>query len=257
MITEIACIADITTLREQTEHKGYIYRGQEEYSWELVTAIQRPENKLFLENEMKVYIEFRETILEKLSLHEQIHPQAAGQWLALMQHYCLPTRFLDWTENFNAGLYFACCKNQNIDGALYVLNPHPLYQAALEFMKSIPSPISAPEPPPFFKFPEARFTNFQRRQDPTRVVPIKPFVTNERQQIQNGVFTVSNNMAVPQNKIIQTSVPDSANNFVKVRIKQAAKSDILKFIKSNNGIDHDYLMSPIAELAGQIKTRYL
>lgn len=257
MITEIACIADVTTLREQTNHTDYIYRGQEEYSWELYAAIQRPENKRFLENEMKVCIEFRETVVENLLLHQQTHLQAAGQWLAIMQHYALPTRFLDWTENLNAGLYFVCCKNPSLDGALYALNPHPLYQASLGFMKSIPSPLSAEEPPPFFKFPEARFTNFQCRQESIRVVPIKPFASNERQQIQNGVFTVSNNMAVPQNKIIQTCVPDSSNNFVKVRIKQGAKSDILEFIKLNHGIDDNYLMSPIAELSGRLKSRYL
>ncbi len=43
-------------------------------------------------------------------------------WLALMQHYGLPTRLLDWSTNMLVGLYFAVNKDEDIDGSLYVLD---------------------------------------------------------------------------------------------------------------------------------------
>jgi hypothetical protein len=45
-------------------------------------------------------------------------------WLCLMQHYELPTRLLDWTENILIALFFAVKdkKHDNHDGLIYALN---------------------------------------------------------------------------------------------------------------------------------------
>lgn len=44
-----------------------------------------------------------------------------GNWIALMQHYNAPTRFLDWTASFYVGLYFAA-EDDTTDGAIWILN---------------------------------------------------------------------------------------------------------------------------------------
>ncbi|HGK4777903.1 TPA: FRG domain-containing protein, partial [Klebsiella quasipneumoniae] len=42
--------------------------------------------------------------------------------LTYAQHYGLPTRLLDWSENLLVALYFCCKENTNIDGNLFILN---------------------------------------------------------------------------------------------------------------------------------------
>ena len=42
------------------------------------------------------------------------------EWLAIAQHYGLPTRLLDWTLNPLVSLYFACKENELSDGVVYL-----------------------------------------------------------------------------------------------------------------------------------------
>lgn len=51
-------------------------------------------------------------------------------WLALMQHYRLPTRLLDWTELPLVAMFFAVCELSD-DGTLWMLNPYALNKVLL------------------------------------------------------------------------------------------------------------------------------
>ena len=44
----------------------------------------------------------------------------------LQQHYSMPTRLLDWTNNALAGLYFAVSSAPSTDGALYIMDAYIL-----------------------------------------------------------------------------------------------------------------------------------
>jgi hypothetical protein len=44
-------------------------------------------------------------------------------WLFLAQHYGLPTRLLDWTENPLVAAYFAALKHPDDDGCIWALRP--------------------------------------------------------------------------------------------------------------------------------------
>lgn len=52
-------------------------------------------------------------------------PEDVATWLVLMQHYRLPTRFLDWTESPLVALYFAVANDarDGQNGAIWAIDP--------------------------------------------------------------------------------------------------------------------------------------
>jgi hypothetical protein len=53
-------------------------------------------------------------------------PTSEWEWLALAQHYGLPTRLLDWTENPLIAAYFSCSEYEHEDAAIYMLKTSKL-----------------------------------------------------------------------------------------------------------------------------------
>lgn len=256
MIDEITSLSDIATLQQQTRLSGHIFRGQSNYAWQLSATIQRDDNRRTLANELQLYGQFRQALQRRSLPIRSTLPQAAGQWLALMQHYNIATRLLDWTKNILVGLRFASEANMESDGALYVLNPFQVFQSVSPVLKEIPSMFVGPETTPYFNFPEDRYLWFQTSEGQPVVAPISPIEPNEREQIQEGIFTVSNDLSQPQDEIIKRYV-QSDNDLVKIRIHKAIKNDIVQMLEAQHGLTRDYLMSPIGSIANDVRALYL
>lgn len=85
----------------------FLFRGQSDSTYNLLPGIARP--NYFRENILK----YEEEILNEFKrrsppfLRKTLNLKSDWDWLALAQHYKLPTRLLDWTENPLVALYFA------------------------------------------------------------------------------------------------------------------------------------------------------
>ncbi|WP_394297418.1 FRG domain-containing protein [Methanococcus maripaludis] len=82
-----------------------VYRGQKNSEWNLCPSIFRKnrEGEYIYENKERIFYK---------SLVEHNHPEfkknnTIFDKVAMMQHYSIPTRLLDWTKNPLVGLYFA------------------------------------------------------------------------------------------------------------------------------------------------------
>jgi hypothetical protein len=96
------------------------FRGHWNYSHYLLPSLLRYKNGL--EKEQMLFHTFRR-------FADKVFKTRESDWETLfdMQHYHIPTRLLDWTENFGIALYFACyynrLKNSAEDAALYIIDP--------------------------------------------------------------------------------------------------------------------------------------
>lgn len=95
-----------------------LYRGQSKNEWKLTPSLFR--NDLF---QKETYMIKR---IQHLAVTEFDSLDRFSQ-LVKLQHYGLPTRILDLTENPLVALYFACIGNIDEDGAIYIFNNYPTH----------------------------------------------------------------------------------------------------------------------------------
>lgn len=95
------------------------FRGQDSAKQGLSPKLYRKEYRGADENEIRHEFESR-----ALQLIQGRVPQTPLEWYFLMQHYSVPTRLLDWSENPLVGLYFAVENHSgNDDAVVWVLDP--------------------------------------------------------------------------------------------------------------------------------------
>jgi len=98
------------------------FRGHANQAWHLEPSLAR---KGGLAAELQLIKQFKQNAFQFLDKP----PQSEHEWIFLMQHYSVPTRLLDWTENPLVGLYFAVQNppgRKRDDAALWCLYPQEL-----------------------------------------------------------------------------------------------------------------------------------
>lgn len=105
----------IFLLKKEHIHETLFFRGHSKLNYLLQPGIKR--EQYWLKNEKIMYQE----LLVRCA-QDFIHCQTHLDNLVKMQHYGLPTRLLDITENPLVALYFACCSNGDKMGEVFVLS---------------------------------------------------------------------------------------------------------------------------------------
>lgn len=101
---------------------NYLFRGQENFAWELIPKIGRNEFKKVVPSSFK-----EDTILDAWVRYSEqfIKNKPRDRWdeLTLAQHYGLATRLIDWTKNPLVALFFATCDfDESIDGSVFIMD---------------------------------------------------------------------------------------------------------------------------------------
>lgn len=89
-----------------------IFRGQANSAWGLVPKLWRNEYNKNSEDDL----------ITKYKRRYMVAEDDIFQNLTDMQHYGMPTRLLDWTNNFLVALYFAVEKEDKADGKIFILD---------------------------------------------------------------------------------------------------------------------------------------
>lgn len=97
----------------------YLFRGHADIKYKLLPSIARERNTscdVTIFNGERNLVELAKCKYPEV-FREEMKPL---EILALLQHYGIPTRLLDVTENALVALYFACCNKFQKDGEVFV-----------------------------------------------------------------------------------------------------------------------------------------
>jgi FRG domain len=170
-------------LREGNKWRWW-FRGHADATWVLLPGVHRdysePQERYFT-NEFRPRAGMRHASTPSLGDY-------AG-WLALMQHYGLPTRLLDWSRSPLVAAYFATesCQSHRerrpvADACVWAVAPGKLNE--MNGLEGLIYPLNA--------WTLRRYLRpaFVEREEPDEVAAAVPFETDLRMVIQQGCFTV-------------------------------------------------------------------
>jgi hypothetical protein len=117
----IRSVEDLVRLTNRDGPGDWIFRGHSSYQWKLVAGVHRLTENWNINREDLISFERRilNEFKRRAMIFLQARPSTDWEWMILAQHFGLPTRILDWTENPLVALYFAVSDDFSHDGALY------------------------------------------------------------------------------------------------------------------------------------------
>lgn len=215
------------------------YRGHAKIYEDLTPGIFRekynsPLHEMFKpQQELEVMINFKRyapTIIEKNKLPDEFDFLT---WLYWIQHFGIPTRLLDWTENIFVATFFCVIHNQKEDGEIWTMYPDNLnrksgfYGLALQnhhMVKYLSSEAFHTNPDELLK--DMGLKNFPKY--PIALNPPKIF---PRMTAQHSVFTIHSKISktdVDCKKFIIQNCFSNENDITRYIIPAKLKSDFEK-----------------------------
>lgn len=261
-ITTVArLIDDLRYVQFDIKNHIVFFRGHSDESWNAEPSIYRDG---LIEKE---HIIFRETIS---SIPEEfISSGNTFQKLVKMQHYGLPTRLLDITENPLIALYFACLGNPDKDGEILVYkvprNEIKYFDSdtvsILSNIAKMKNDFSIQDMDKDWLLHEIRqekrgFLPNINLDDLSKVLFVKPLLDNQRIIRQDGSFIL---FGIDGKKSIMTNIPEhykvkkERKDFI---IDAKSKDKILKQLEVF-GIHHAKLFPEIDNVTRYIKGKYV
>lgn len=211
---------EVNSVSELIEALGHIYkrsktvwfRGHRVGKWHLDPTLSR-ENKLSRETQLTK--RFKQNAFQFLKRV----PDEEWEWMFLMQHYGVPTRLLDWTENPLIGLYFATREEQFTAGsrkppaAMWCLFPQKMNEMAGMILGSTDDIPAFGDEKELDDYLPSHVSQTTSSKNPLAIIAPRQF---DRVYAQQGVFTIMHREA----RHIEELHPASGeqNHLVKITI---------------------------------------
>jgi len=234
------------------------FRGHAVFEWKLVPSLVRLVIKKhgvnvepkFLANREKYALRRFQQMASAVLSNRVI--QGEAEWLLLMQHYRMPTRLLDWTENPLVALYFAVGERGHADkdGALWVLNPLTLNKKVLKLEEDAEALVDMGDESIRSYMPTS-FTAIPSDQNPVAVIAKR---NDPRVIAQQGVFTIHASLLSLEEFLQAEEANASPGSWTlkKHRIPSGSKEALLEELKLL-GVEEASLFPDLEHVAAFVK----
>lgn len=209
----------------------YIYRGQSVESWHLLPSLARIFDNLQYDHPFSdwSYLQIEDNLIKEFIRRSMPYlvqkPTSFLEWLSVAQHYRLPTRLLDWSENPLVGLFFAVAEHFEDEGAVWAMKPTVWQSLDIDI----------------FRIEEEFITFF-------------PNAIDHRIISQKGCFTIQTLKSDPYTLIPVENLTEKLyfDELIKIVIPASNKEFIMREL-SVIGIGSDFLFPGLSGLCDQIK----
>jgi len=183
--TEVANLSDFFAVFHSLLDPGKIFwfRGHSNSAYNLAPSALRYRTVAERERALGLVADLKRFLGMRLTRPPE--PEDHLGWIQVAQHYGLPTRLLDWTQNAAVALFFACCDKFDKDGLVVTLNPHELNQAVdPKLPRILDGERDSAIIQPYFKL--GGRVNVRGK----RTIALNPAWNNDRIAMQQGAFTL-------------------------------------------------------------------
>jgi len=211
-------------------HPNFLFRGHADVSWKLEPSFARIANKKGLDRIKALQMEreivnkfsisaskllpIEMTIDLTLARFKSTHGHGIDfmGWFSVMQHFSAPTRTLDWTTSPWVALYFACCEQEECDGAIWIVDFRKATEHAERKLngRNFVSLMTDPESPDI-------------------VVLTMAFNSNERIEAQQARFSVCTNPLISHESQLNEN-----DSLIKIDIPRKLKPAIFRELNQMN-----------------------
>ena len=184
----VRTLSDYVTSFSSVVRAGELFwfRGHADVTWRVTPSALRSDAEATREVALDLIADFKRFAEFKLEKPPPLADEL--KWWQVAQHYGLPTRLLDWTQNAAVALYFAC-QDESADGLVLVLNPADLNLSAAGQRRVFDANLDAETIKPYLSLGPSEAPRGKK------TIAIHPTWNTERITIQQGAFTLHGSRA--------------------------------------------------------------